>query len=538
MTDTAATDRNKVLAALRERARSEAGRDARHYLREETDRLSRLTVEAGGLQIDFSKQDLSLGLIGELLDYARACDFDGRLKAMAAGERINTPEDRAVSHMALRGSGAHAEAIAAAKTERERAYAFARSIRSGERKGATGKPFRSIIHIGIGGSDLGPRLMYEALSPVGGTEIDIHFVASVDPTDLADAVAACDPEETLVFIVSKSFATAETAINGAAAMAWLRGALGDTQANAHLIAGTSMKELAIEYGVPADAIFDMWDWVGGRFSMSSVVGLSCMIALGPEVFDDFLAGAAAMDAHFLDAPLEANAPVLMALAGFAHRNLKGRQSLCVAPYAKRFGLLPMYLQQLVMESNGKSVRLDGSPVDLSTAPVIWGAEGPNAQHSFFQMLHQGTDAIPVDFIAVEDGPGDPVMRRVVMSNAIGQAETLMQGLPTEAAKQDYLDAGDDEVSAEFEGRHKTMPGGRPSTFILAPRVDGRSLGALIALYEHVVFTGAVLTGINAFDQWGVQLGKKLALAVQSDIEGGDGAHDPSTQALIERARKT
>ena len=536
MTDTPA--RQAARAALDACAKRQSGQDARDFFAAEKDRIDRFSLSVGPLYLDFSKQSVSADALSALCDFARACDLETKRGELSAGEIVNTTEAQPASHMALRGAGSHEEARNLAAAERHRARAFAEQVRSGAFTGATGQPIRSIIHIGIGGSDLGPRLVYKALRPKGGYPIDVHFVASVDPDDLREALTGCEPESTLVFVVSKSFTTAETRANGDAAKAWLTETLGEAGARRHLVAATAKPEAAEAWGAAPEAIFRIWNWVGGRYSVSSCVSLSAEIAAGPDRFDDFLAGAAMMDEHFLTAPLDRNAPVLMALIGYWNRTVMDRQALAVSPYARRLALFPAYLQQLEMESNGKSVRHDGSPVEEDTGAIVWGAEGPNGQHAFFQLLHQGTSIVPVDFIAAARVGQNHAGRRVVMANAIAQAEALLTGRSAEAAREEVRAQGGDAARADALAPHKAMPGGRPSTFILAEELDATALGALVALYEHKVFVQSVLWDINAYDQWGVELGKTLAKAVQSDIESATSIseHDPSTAALIERVK--
>lgn len=530
--------REAALAALDVLARAEAGKDARDWFAAEPDRAQALAFDAASLHFDFSKQGFSGKAFDALTDFAGACGLAAKSRDMAAGEVVNRTEGRAALHMALRGSGAAADALAQAAAVREQCRAFARAIRARTRRGATGKPISQLIHIGIGGSDLGPRLLVKALARFADPAVQVRFVASVDPASLNKAIAAFDPETTLVFVVSKSFGTSETLANARAARDWLAGALGEDAAAKHLAASTANRKAAAAFGVPADAIFDIWDWVGGRYSIWSSVSLTAQIALGPENFDRFLAGAARMDEHFLTAPATKNAPAVMALAGFWNRSLLGRQTQAVVPYANRLAIFPAYLQQLVMESAGKRVTAEGRAAGLETGAILWGAEGPNGQHAFFQLLHQGPTIVPADIIAVtDDAEGDPVRIRMLLANALAQAEALLRGRTEAEAKAALVRAGRSEADAARLAPHLVMPGGRPSTMIVLPRLDPESLGALIALYEHMVFAQAVLWDINPFDQWGVELGKTLADALEGEIGSGKaGAHDPSTLALIARVR--
>jgi glucose-6-phosphate isomerase len=492
----------------------------------EPDRLARLSVAAAGLELDLSKHPWSLADLDLALDLVRAAGVENARERLFAGETMNASEGRAVLHMALRAPKgaqfrAQGEPVSAeVDATRDAMAAFARAIRAGDRRGATGKPFRTIVHIGIGGSDFGPRLVWEALRPVA-PQIDVRFVANVDPADITLALSGLDPAETLVIVVSKTFTTQETMTNAQAARAWLRAALGEG-AGAHLAAVSTALDLTSAFGVPDDQVFGFRDWVGGRYSVWSSVGLSCAIGLGPDAFAAFLAGGAAMDDHFRQAPLEANAAVLLALAHVFNGDGLGRRSRAVVPYAQRLRLLPNFLQQLEMESNGKRVTADGKPVAHPTATVVFGDAGSNVQHAFFQLMHQGTDVIPLDIIAVaEASEGDPAAQTKLLANAVAQAEALMVGRP----------------AAETPDPQRAFPGDRPSSFILTRRLEPATLGALIALYEHKTFVEGVLWRINSFDQWGVELGKTLASRVLGELEGGlAGAHDPSTTALIRRLR--
>ena len=393
-----------------------------------------------------------------------------------------------------------------------------------------------MVHIGIGGSDFGPRLVWEALR-APSPQIDLRFAANVDPAEITLALAGLDPAKTLVVVVSKTFTTQETMANAAIARAWLREGLGEA-ADSHLVAVSASPDVAQAFGVRPDQIFGFRDWVGGRYSIWSAVGLSCAIALGPDVFEALLAGAAAMDDHFRQAPLEANAPVLLALAHIFNRNAMDRPVRAVVPYAQRLRLLPNFLQQLEMESNGKRVRADGRPVTQATATTVFGDAGANVQHAFFQLMHQGSDIIPADILAVaESADGHPDSQTKLLANALAQAEALMVGR-SEAEVRKSLEA-DGLSAAEIDilAPQKTFPGDRPTSFILMQALTPQALGALIALYEHKTFVEGVLWGINSFDQWGVELGKTLAGRILQDLQGdAPRAHDPSTTALIARLR--
>ena len=508
----------------------------------ETQRLRRLGVSAAGLDLDLSKQPWSLADLEVALGLAAAGGVEGARDRLFAGEVVNASEHRAALHMALRApKGATFKAqgqpvSGAVEAMRSRLYAFADAIRSGATRGATGKPIRKIVHIGIGGSDFGPRVVWEALRPLVA-QIEVRFVANVDPADMASALNGLDPAETLVIVVSKTFTTQETMTNAVTARTWLRAALGPG-ADAQLVAVSAAPEVAQQFGVPADQVFGFWDWVGGRYSVWSSVGLSCIVALGPQAFAALLAGAAAMDEHFRTAPLARNAPVLLALAHIFNRNGMDRPVRAVVPYAQRLHLLPTFLQQLEMESNGKRVDTQGRPVAHATAQAVFGDAGTNVQHAFFQLMHQGTDVIPTDIIAVRHAAeGDPAAQTILLSNAIAQAEALMVGRPETEVRAELEARGVPAAEIETLAPQRTFPGDRPTAFILLDRLDPHSLGALLALYEHKTFVEGVLWGINSFDQWGVELGKSLATRVLGELEGGPvHAHDPSTAALIAKLR--
>ena len=508
----------------------------------EPGRLARLTVEAAGLTLDLSKQPWSLADLAEMLDLARAAGVEAARGRLLAGEVVNRSEGRPALHVALRappGAGLKAAGVeVSGEVDATRAAMkrFADDVRSGEIKGATGKPFRAILHIGIGGSDLGPRLIWEALKPLA-PKIELRFVANVDPAELAQAITGLDPAETLVVVVSKTFTTLETLANAEVARAWLRAALGPA-ADSHFAAVSAAPDRAQGFGVAPDRVFAFWDWVGGRYSLWSAVGLSCATALGFEAFEGLLAGAHAMDRHFAEAPLERNAPVLLALAHVFNRNGLDRPVRAVVPYAQRLRLFAAFLQQLEMESNGKRVDAEGRPLSRATAAAVFGDAGTNGQHAFFQLLHQGTDIIPVDIVAVREGSeGDLAMQRKLLANAVAQAEALLVGRGEAEVRAELAAKGLAPAEIDTLAPQRTFPGDRPSSFLLLDRLDPGRLGALIALYEHKTFVEGVLWGINSFDQWGVELGKTLATRVLGELEGDPaGTHDPSTEALISQLK--
>ncbi len=534
------SDTDAAWAALIAAATATRTRRIESLFADEPDRLRRLTLDAAGLTLDLSKQPWSLTDLRTALDLARTHGVASARDRLFAGEAVNASEGRAALHPALRApAGADFRALgepvsAEVEATRGKIRAFAETVRSGAFRGATGRPIRAVLHIGIGGSDLGPRLVWEALHPLDPA-IDLRFAANVDPGEIAQALTGLDPAETLVVVVSKTFTTQETMTNAGAARTWLRAALGDG-ADAHLVAVSAAPDAAQGFGVPADQVFGFRDWVGGRYSIWSAVGLSCAMALGPDAFEALLAGAAAMDAHFREAPPESNAPILLALAHVFNRNGLDRPSRAVVPYAQRLRLLPNFLQQLEMESNGKRVTADGAPVTHATAAAVFGDAGSNVQHAFFQLLHQGTDIIPVDIIGVrEASDGDPSAQRKLLANAVAQAEALMVGRPEADVRAELAGKGLTAAEIDAVAPQRTFPGDRPSSFILIDRLNPEALGALIALYEHKTFVEGVLWGVNSFDQWGVELGKTLASRILAELEGGAaGGHDPSTAALIAR----
>jgi glucose-6-phosphate isomerase len=502
------------------------------------DRLSRLTVDAAGLHLDLSKQSWTHAGFDAALALARAADVEGRRTALFGGEAVNATEGRAVLHPALRApAGADFRALGEAVSAevdavRGQMRDYAHAVRSSIETGATGRPFETMVHIGIGGSDLGPRLIWDALRPLDPA-IDIRFVANIDPRDMAEALTGLDPETTLVVVVSKTFTTQETLANAEAAKAWLAAALPADGMARHFIGVTAAPEKAAAFG--CGRTFAFRDWVGGRYSLWSAVSLSCVIGLGWDVFQDFLDGAAELDRHFLEAPLERNAPVLLALAQIYNVDGLHRPARTVAPYAHALRRLPAFLQQLEMESNGKRVRRDGAPVGRQTCPVVFGEPGTNGQHAFFQQIHQGPQVVPAEFVIVASTHGD-ASESPLWANALAQGQALMQGKTEAQAHAELIASGASEAEADRLAPHKTFPGNRPSTAILMERLTPQTLGALIALYEHKTFVEGVIWDINSFDQWGVELGKVLAKAVLKDVAAGAPSPDldPSTAALLTR----
>ncbi|MDI9350118.1 MAG: glucose-6-phosphate isomerase [Candidatus Symbiobacter sp.] len=495
-----------------------------------------LSLTPGGtdalLGLDYSKTALDAAARAALLDLARACDLDQGRKDLFGGQAINRTEHRAVLHMALRGTSDDFYArhddpatnlMPMILAERGRFLAFAENVIHGRHCGATGKKIRHVINIGIGGSDLGPQMAVRALAAYHQPGAPaIHFVSNVDPAHWMDAVRGVDPNESLVIIASKTFTTSETMTNARAARAWLSAAVGEKNISNHLVALSTNIPLAQKFGVAEKNIFGFWDWVGGRYSLWSSIGLSLALAIGADNFLQFLAGARAMDRHFHDAEFGENLPVLLGLIGVWHRNLCGYTSRAVIPYSERLARLPAYLQQLDMESNGKSVGLDGVAVTRPTGPVVWGEPGTNAQHAFFQLLHQGRDIIPVEFILPLNARGDASLsaaqlqeqQNLLIANCLAQSEALATG----------------ESHASDPARD--FAGNRPSVTILLRRLDPFHLGMLIALYEYRVFVEGKIWGINSFDQFGVELGKKLAMRILPALTHANAAISPVSQGLV------
>ena len=502
------------------------------------DRLARLSLEAAGLYLDLSKQSWTREGFEACLTLAQASGLVERRAALFGGEAVNETEGRAVLHTALRApDGADDHALGepvSAEVEAVRAEmkAYAEAVRSGAATGATGRRFEAIVHVGIGGSDLGPRLVWDALKPLDPT-IDLRFVANIDPRDMAEALTGLDPETTLVVVVSKTFTTQETLANAEAAKAWLAAGLSGQSIAAHFIGVTAAPEKAAAFG--CGRTFAFRDWVGGRYSLWSAVSLSCAVALGWEAFQGLLDGAAAMDRHFAEAPLERNAPVLMALAQVWNVDGLGRSARTVAPYAHALRRLPSFLQQLEMESNGKRVHRDGTPVTRQTCPVVFGEPGTNGQHAFFQQIHQGPQTVPAEFVIVARTHGEAT-ESPLWANALAQGQALMLGKTADQARSQMLAAGTEAAEADRLAPHRAFPGNRPSTAIVMDRLTPQALGALLALYEHKTFVEGVIWDINSFDQWGVELGKVLAKAILTDVAAGGPSQtlDPSTGALMSR----
>jgi glucose-6-phosphate isomerase len=515
------------------------GRHLRDLFGEDPDRGTRLTADGAGLHLDYSKNratDETLRLLVALAEESKLAEHRA---AMFAGEHINVSEDRAVLHVALRMPRERSlvvdgeDVVKQVHEVLDRMRAFAIRVRDGDWKGHTGRPISNVVNIGIGGSDLGPVMAYEALRHYSKREMTFRFVSNVDGTDFAEATRDLDPAETLFVISSKTFTTLETMTNAHTARDWALASLDDDDAIAkHFVAVSTNAGEVSKFGIDTDNMFGFWEWVGGRYSMDSAIGLSTMLAIGPEAFDEMLAGLHAVDEHFREAPLESNLPVLMGLLAVWYGDFFGAQTTAVLPYEQYLKRFPAYLQQLTMESNGKHVTLDGTRVDYETGAIYWGEPGTNGQHSFYQLIHQGTKLIPCDFIGFTQtlNPlGDH--HDLLIANVFAQTEALAFGKTPEQVHE--------EGTAEELVPDRTFEGNRPSNTILAERLDPAILGSLVALYEHSVFTQGTIWGIDSFDQWGVELGKVLAKRIVPELQSPDKpelGHDSSTNALIRRYR--
>ena len=541
-----ANDLKRQVLALKAHWKKGAPKDMRATFADDPKRFSRYSLQLDDLLLDWSKclvDDEALSLLGEM---AKVAKVEERRDAMFAGKPINNTEGRAVLHIALRNRSGKPikvdgeDVMPGVKEVLDRMAAFANGLRSGEIKGAKNKPITDIVNIGIGGSDLGPAMATLAMSPYHDGP-KAHFVSNIDSAHIADTLAGLDPATTLIIIASKTFTTIETMTNAKAARKWIADALGEKAVGKHFAAVSTALDKVDAFGIPADRIFGFWDWVGGRYSIWSAIGLPLMIAIGPENFGRFLDGAHAMDEHFRKTPLKKNLPMMLGLIGYWHRAISGYTSRAVIPYDQRLARLPAYLQQLDMESNGKGVTIDGKPVTGPTGPVVWGEPGTNGQHAFFQLLHQGTDTIPVEFIVAAKGhePQLDNQHEMLLANCLAQSEALMRGRTLDEAKAQLAAKNLPKSEVNRIAPHRVFTGNRPSITIIHDVLDPYTLGRLIALYEHRVFVEAQLYGINAFDQWGVELGKELATellpVVSGDVKPKD--KDASTQGLVAHLRK-
>jgi len=529
----------RAFGALERHHSQIADRHLRELFAQDPERGERMSAEAAGLFLDYSKNRITDESLALLIELADECGLAERREAMFKGERINVSEDRPVLHVALRMPRERSlivdgeDVVKQVHEVLDRMGSFAERLRSGDWRGHTGRPMRNVINIGIGGSDLGPVMAYEALRHYSQRDLGFHFVSNVDSTDFVEATRDLDPEETLFVVSSKTFTTLETMTNARTAREWALAKLGSEEAIAkHFVAVSTNAEEVSEFGIDTDNMFGFWEWVGGRYSMDSAIGLSTMIAIGPERFAEMLAGFHAVDEHFRQAPPAESLPVLMGLLCIWYGGFFGAQTVAVLPYEQYLVRFPAYLQQLTMESNGKHVTLDGRRVDYETGAVFWGEPGTNGQHSFYQLIHQGTKLIPCDLIGFHESL-QPLGEHhdLLISNVFAQAEALAFGKTPQQVR--------DEGTPEAIVPHRVMEGNRPSNVILAERLDPHTLGSLVALYEHSVFTQGVVWEIDSFDQWGVELGKAMAKRIVPELladEEPELAHDSSTNSLIRRYR--
>jgi glucose-6-phosphate isomerase len=534
-----------TLKMLAQQADNLSGTSLRTLFRDDPDRFAKFSAHFEDLLLDYSKVKLDAKALELLLQVAKEADLENKRSAMFFGEKINTTENRAVLHTALRNRSDEPvlvdgeDVMPDIRSVLDAMAEFSEAIRSGELTSSADIPFTDVVNIGIGGSDLGPAMTTLALAPYhDGPEL--HYVSNVDGAHIADTLEKLDPQSTLIIVASKTFTTVETMTNAQTARKWIAEALGEDAVGDHFAAVSTALDKVAAFGIDEARVFGFWDWVGGRYSIWSAIGLPLMIAIGPDAFYEFLEGAHALDTHFQTAPLEENLPVLMALIGIWHRNVLGFGARAVLPYDQRLARLPAYLQQLDMESNGKRVKLDGTSVDGDTGPLVWGEPGTNGQHAFYQLLHQGTTVIPCEFLIAAKGHEDDLSHQheLLISNCLAQSEALMLGRTLDEAKSQLESAGLAEDDIQRLAPHKVFPGDRPSITLVYDQLTPFSLGRIIALYEHRVFVEGMIWGINSFDQWGVELGKELATAllpmVRGDVEPV--TKDSSTKGLLAALR--
>jgi glucose-6-phosphate isomerase len=535
-----------ALAALKAHARSGAPKDMRAAFASDASRFKTFSASFEDMLLDYSKCAVNAETLRLLSALADAADVAGRRKAMFAGEAINATEGRAVLHIALRSRSGNAVKVGGKNVVPDVAAvlkamgAFANDVRKGVAKGATGKAFTDVVNIGIGGSDLGPVMATAALAPYHDGP-RLRYVSNVDGAHIHDTLKALNPATTLIIIASKTFTTIETMTNAETARAWIVKALGEKAVGKHFAAVSTALDKVGRFSIPESRVFGFWDWVGGRYSLWSAIGLPITIAIGPKAFGEFLAGGHAMDEHFRKANGARNLPLMLGLIGYWHRSVRDYATRAVIPYDQRLARLPAYLQQLDMESNGKGVRVDGRPVNVPTGPIVFGEPGTNGQHAFFQLLHQGTDIVPVEFIVAAKGHerGLDNHHRMLVANCFAQSEALMRGKTRAEAAAQLKAKGMKAEQIRALAPHKVFPGNRPSLTIMYDKLTPYALGRLIALYEHRVFVEAQLFGINAFDQWGVELGKELATELLPVVSGERtaGSRDGSTKGLVGHFRK-
>jgi glucose-6-phosphate isomerase len=530
--------------AVQDHCREAAQLDMRELFHTDPNRFSRFSLEAAGVFLDFSKNRMNEDTFRLLVEVARQQDLAGWIDRMFHGEKINLTENRRVLHTALRNQHGPPlmidgkDILPVVRSKLEKIGRFVEAVHGGDWHGCTGKRVKNIVNIGIGGSDLGPRMVVDALQGYAVSSIKSHFVANIDGTDLSRVLSQLDPETSLFVIASKTFQTPETMINARSARQWFLDRVGPgANVSRHFVAVSADPAEVQAFGIDQANLFETWDWVGGRYSLWSANGLSIALSVGMAEFEDLLKGARGMDEHFRTMPFEKNMPVILALVGIWNRNFLGAQTLATLPYDLRLQLFPAYLQQLDMESNGKTIDRHGRNISMQTAPIVWGGVGTNGQHAFYQLIHQGSDPVPVDFIVVLQGDsGLEMHHRVLVANCFAQAEALMRGKTTNEALVELRASAEDGESMQDLARHKTFAGNRPSNMIMIDRLTSKSLGALIALYEHKVFVQGVMWGINSFDQWGVELGKELVKGLLEEIEGESfpNRHDSSTNGLLDR----
>jgi len=540
-------DLSGIFSRLADRRGEVLGRAVADEFADDPQRFARFHVALDDLLFDYSKQRLDRPTRDLLIELADAAGVAAKRDAMFSGERVNPTERRAALHTALRNFSGQPvlfdgrDVMPDVEHERAKTLAFAADVREGRARGALGQPMTAVVNIGIGGSDLGPAMATRALAPYAQPSIRSFFVSNVDGADIADTLRGLDPARTLFIVSSKTFTTQETMTNARSARAWIVGALGEGAVPDHFAAVSTQLDKVAEFGVEPTRVFGFWDWVGGRYSIWSAIGLPLAIAIGPDAYLDFLHGGYDVDRHFRAAPPAENIPLLMGLISVWNRDVLGCASQAVIPYDQRLARFPAYLQQLQMESNGKSVRLDGAPADRPTGPIVWGEPGTNGQHAFFQLLHQGTEVAPIDFlVAAKPTAADAHHHDLLLANCLAQGEALMRGRTTAEAEALGKAQGASAEEAARLAPHKTFSGSRPTSTLLYQQLAPRTLGRLIAIYEHKVFVEAAIWDINPFDQWGVELGKQLAsrlAPIVADAKADLSALDPSTAGLIAHLRK-
>lgn len=512
------------------------------FFNKDPERANRYSIQFEDIYFDYSKNYINNDILNALFEYANSCDLKSKIESMFSGEKINTTENRAVLHTALRNFSGNPiivdgeDVMLKVREVRNKIKAFTDDVHSGVWKGFTGQKIETVVNIGIGGSHLGPAFVSNALHYYHREGVKVYFASNIDADDILQILAKCNPETTLFLIASKTFTTLETMTNANTAKKWFQNSISDEKAISHHFVALSTNEKAcLEFGIPKENMFEFWDWVGGRYSLWSSIGLSISLAIGSDNFEELLKGAYEIDRHFRHTPFEGNIPVIYGLLGFWYRNLWGYSANAIIPYSHLLSDLPIYLQQLDMESNGKYVDLSGSIVDYPTGQLIWGEAGTNSQHSFFQYLHQGTDVIPVDFIGIlQPNHSENTHHQWLLSNMIAQSEALMIGKNREEVRNELKQSGATNAEIENIIQHKVFSGNRPSNIFLLNKLTPKTLGKLLAIFEHKVFVQGVLWNVNSFDQWGVELGKQLAKQIYRDLtkQSPLSNHDSSTSKLI------